>query len=151
MIELLLVLGIIASLAAIVIMAINPSKQLAQTRNTQRQTYARTIVDAVYQYAIDNPTGTGLSGVTTSFQMLGTATNCNVHCGNTTITTANCLDISTALIPLYINSIPVDPSTNTGTTTFSAALTGYAIKKVNNRYTVRSCNAELGQTIEVAR
>ena len=37
LIEILVVIGIIAVLAAIVIVAINPAKQFAQDRNTQRE------------------------------------------------------------------------------------------------------------------
>lgn len=54
MIELLLVIGIIAILASIVIVAINPTKQLGDARNSQRRSDVNTILSAVYQYAIDN-------------------------------------------------------------------------------------------------
>ena len=54
LIELLLVIGIIAILAAIVIVAINPSKQLGDARDAQRRSDVNTILNGFWQYAIDN-------------------------------------------------------------------------------------------------
>ncbi len=54
LIEILLVIAIMAILAAIVIVAINPGKQFGEAQNVQRQSDVRAILDAVIQYSLDN-------------------------------------------------------------------------------------------------
>ncbi len=57
LIELIVVIGIIAILAAIVIVAVNPARQFASARNTARSNDTLAIVDAIYQQAADSSTG----------------------------------------------------------------------------------------------
>ena len=54
LLEILLVVGIISILAGIVIVAINPSKQLATVRNAERKSDIKQIDSALTQYYIDN-------------------------------------------------------------------------------------------------
>lgn len=54
LIEILVVIGIIAVLAAIVLVAINPARQFAQARNTERQSNVTAILDAIGQYTADH-------------------------------------------------------------------------------------------------
>ncbi len=54
LIELLLLVGILAILAAIIIVAFNPTQQVAAARDAQRRSDVSTILNAVYQYAIEN-------------------------------------------------------------------------------------------------
>src|SRR3989338_2496935 len=81
LIELLVVIAIIGSLSMIVITAINPSRQLAQARNAQRQAHIHAIANAVEQYSIGSG-GHLPSGIDTSLRMVGTAASgCSVNCG----------------------------------------------------------------------
>ncbi len=54
LLEILLVVAAIAILAGIIILAINPNKQLGDTRNSQRRLAIDAIVNAVYQYSLDH-------------------------------------------------------------------------------------------------
>src|SRR4051812_30481645 len=53
-IELLVVMGIIAVLASIVLIALNPARHFAEARNTQRTSNVTAILDAVSQNIADN-------------------------------------------------------------------------------------------------
>jgi type IV pilus assembly protein PilA len=54
LIEVLLVIAMLAILAAVVIVAINPGKQFGEAQDAQRRNDVRSIMDAVQQYALDN-------------------------------------------------------------------------------------------------
>ncbi len=81
LLELLITIGIIAGLATVTIVAINPKRNFSQAQNTARQGDLQKILGALNQYAIEK-NGSFPAGVTTTLQMLGTATSsCNVVCG----------------------------------------------------------------------
>ncbi len=85
LLEILLVVAAIAILAGIVIVAINPGKQLAAVRNTARRSDVSAILNAVYQYSLDN-NGLFPASVDTTLRMLGAAgSGCNVSCGGGTV------------------------------------------------------------------
>ncbi|MCA9365227.1 MAG: prepilin-type N-terminal cleavage/methylation domain-containing protein [Candidatus Moranbacteria bacterium] len=136
LLEILLVVAALAILAGIVILAINPSKQLAETRNAQRWVDVNTIINAVYQYSIDN-NGVLPASITTTLTPI-----CQ---SGGTCTSLIDLGVLTAS-ETYIVAIPVDPS-ETG-----ANDSGYDIQETaNGRVTVSAPNAELSATISVTR
>ncbi len=114
LIEILIVIGIIAILATIVIIAINPSRQFAQARNTQRVSNVNTILNAIGQRIADNkglfPVDTGCPVVTA-----GTVYTIGIGSGtfiSTSTPPATALIDMSCLTPTYIPSqLPVDPST----------------------------------------
>jgi prepilin-type N-terminal cleavage/methylation domain-containing protein len=81
MIELLIVIAVIAVLAIVVFILLDPATRFAKSRNAQRWTDTRAVVDAVSLYQIDNISGLPV-GIDTDLKMMGTAgTGCSVVCG----------------------------------------------------------------------
>ncbi len=131
LIELLLVIGIIAILAAIVIVAINPTKQLGDARDAQRRSDVNTILNAVYQYAIDN-NGTIPSGITT--------TETGICRSDGVADCSSLVDLS-VLTGSYVVAIPVDPqATDEDSTEYTI------VRDANDRITVTAPNTEQSTT-----
>lgn len=81
LLEILLVVAAIAVLAGIVIVAINPARQLAASRNAARQSDASAILNSIYQYSLDN-NGVFPASIDINLRMLGTSgSGCTVACG----------------------------------------------------------------------
>lgn len=129
LVELLLVVAIISILAAIVIIAINPRKQLDETKDATRKTDMITILDAVYQYTIDTR-GTLPANIPSAPNEICRTTATSGQC-----TLAGLVDLSVLTDNgTYIAAIPVDvdASTTNGTgyrisTTTGRRVTVYAI------------------------
>jgi type II secretory pathway pseudopilin PulG len=84
-IQLILTIALIAILAAIVFIAINPSKNFAETRNEQRMSDLKSITNGLQQYTVDNQ-GQFFPTIDNKLRIIGTATS---GCASTcTIVTA---------------------------------------------------------------
>jgi len=143
LIELLLVIGIIAILASIVIVAINPTKQLGDARDAQRRSDVNTILNAVYQYAIDN-NGSLPADITTTTQ-----TVCKSD--DALIAACNTMADSTLLAGLtgsYLVAMPADPLSPSG----SASTMYTIVKDSRGRVTVTApVTEQASETISVTR
>ncbi len=110
LIEILVVIGIIAVLAAIVIVAINPARQFAQARDSQRHSNINTILNAIGQRMADNkgvfnsPTASiSCPTLPASAQQIsnGAGTGIDLSC----------------LVPMYMSIMPSDPTSASGNDT----------------------------------
>ncbi len=131
LIELLVVIGIIGILAAIVLVAVNPGRQFAQARDTQRRADLYSITNAIYQYATEN-NGNLPTSITTSPTDVGTSG----------------LNLAADIVPTYIAAIPEDPGP-----TSTQAQTLYMVNLDANGRVVATAASELnpGVIITVTR
>lgn len=139
LIELLVVIGILVVLFAIVLVAVNPTRQFAQARNTTRRSNVAAILNAIGQYSAEN-SGNLPAGITSTAQNISN-TGANL-CGS--------------LVPIYLASLPVDPqSTNPDpiNSCVGAYNTNYQVYvDANNRLTVLAPTTEVAApTISVTR
>jgi prepilin-type N-terminal cleavage/methylation domain-containing protein len=144
LIEILLVIGIIVLLAGAIIVAINPGRQFAKARNTQRVTDTNAILSAIVQNMTDNQGRWNCAGSTNYSTTLPTST---VAIVSTNEANAGEIDLR-CLAPNYIPRLPIDPSLPTGSTS-----TGYTLQYATSsgRITICAPNAELGETICTTR
>lgn len=85
LIEITITVGILAMLASIVIVGVNPKKQIDTTHNAQRLGHIATIAGGINHYAIDTFSDYP-AGIDTTLRMLGTGTSsCAVTCGPGTL------------------------------------------------------------------
>lgn len=131
LIELLIVVAIVAILAGVVLIAVNPARQMGQARNAERAAEVNAILSAINQYQIDNATLPAC--ITTSDSCIGTT---------------GCCDLTSAIVTGgYIADIPIDPAAGCNATN-----TCYNVKKTTtNRVNVSAPNAELGVSISFTR
>ena len=121
LLEILLVVAAISILAGIVILAINPSKQLADVRNAQRRVDVNTILNAVLQYKVDHNGGlpepvTGYAISTIEYYICPTFYSEQGNCEGK----VDLLDLTDN--QKYLVTIPFDPSVP------DVSNTGYKIK-----------------------
>ncbi|MDP2815909.1 MAG: type II secretion system protein [Rectinemataceae bacterium] len=135
LIEILLVIGIIAVLATVVIVALDPAKRFADARDARRLSDIQSILTAVSQYVIDNK-GTLPAGASTFERQIGIGVACDIStaiCAATSGT--DCLDLSVELVR-YLKTLPYDPANGSSTRTH------YSLQvDANNIVTVRACDS----------
>lgn len=138
-VELIIVIGVLAVLAAITLAAINPAEQFAKSRDTKRRAAVEALSNAIQQYTAKQ------RGVLPE-QITETET----------VISSSGVDLCDMLTPEYITSLPQDPQLNNGSRIFPSQCgeydTGYTVQLIeNDHFVVRAPFAETVETISQTR
>ena len=124
LIEILVVIGMLAILATVVLVAINPLRQFAQARNSQRQANVSALLNAISERIADNRGMFTDADGSCAIALPATATDIKKSGG---------YDLRPCLVPTYIAELPYDPSTGNNTCSEDAGCvsgsydTGYTV------------------------
>ncbi len=147
LIEVLVVIGIIAILAAVVLVAVNPARQFKLARDSQRVSNVNAILNALGQNMAEHRGSLICNGVQLSLPAGGQEVLLR-HDGS-----GEGFDIGACVVPDYMSALPYDP----GSTTFfynspDSYNTGYYLTQnvADNRITIRA-NGEINPSIAVSR
>ncbi len=132
--EIILVIIAIIVLLGIIIVIISPYKNFSETRNLKRESDINTILNAVYQYTIDN------SSLPTTI----TKTKTEI-CATEATTCTGLVDLN--MLKKYLSTLPRDPNGKCKTNGICYTI----MKTVENRITITAPNAESDKIISVTR
>jgi prepilin-type N-terminal cleavage/methylation domain-containing protein len=145
LIEVLVVIGIIAVLAAVVLVAVNPARQFKLARDSQRTSNVNTLLNAIHQNMAEHRGLLICGTVTKEVPLIATVVKSNSVPNSPG-------DIADCLVPNYVSSLPFDPSLTgahfASTTDYD---TGYEVFKDSNGRITASSTGELVPTISVTR
>lgn len=149
LIELLIVIGVIAVLATVVIVALDPVRRFQDARDARRRNDIDQIITAAKTHQVDNG-GAYLASITamtagSAYQIGTNAAGCNAGC-TAQVTQAACVDITGFVTAGYLGSVPFDPSSGVATATDY-----YMIRNANGTLTVGACDPERATSISAVR
>jgi prepilin-type N-terminal cleavage/methylation domain-containing protein len=156
LIELLIVIAIIAILAAVVFVALDPLTRFRDARDSSRWADVNEILSAAKIDQIDNG-GAYVAAITAmtagEVYMIGTATaTCddnNGSCDTNVTDDDNCVDVTALATEGYLASVPISP---TGAVTWAATTTGYTAQRDSTGIIhIRACESENTTEISVSR
>lgn len=155
LIELLIVIAIIAILAAVVFVALDPLTRFQDARDSSRWNDVTALLSAIKVDQVDNG-GSYLPAITNAtagtVYMISNATTtsgCNLTCDVTIAATGDCVNLQGLADEGYVGSLPVSPN---GTGSWSSTYTGYyMIKSSVGNVTIGACESENTSSISVTR
>lgn len=154
LIELLIVVAIMAIIAVVVFVALNPAKRFQDSRDSVRWQQVSELLNALKLDQVDHngaylPAVASLS--TSSVYMIGTdVANCNANPCRTGVSGNNtCVSLVELVNRGYMSSIPISPN---GASTWTSGLTGYTLQlDVNGSVFIRACENEASTEIVLSR
>jgi type II secretory pathway pseudopilin PulG len=145
-IEIVIALALIATMAFLIISAFNPAGLLASSRNSERRLHLQAILSAVRQNIAENPTG------------LFNCVNGNIPTSSRRMASASSsanYNIAPCLVPNYLDAMPFDPSASSSHYTSNSDYdSGYNILENTStppQITLIAPYAELGVTVSSTR
>lgn len=108
LIEILVVLGMLALLSTVVLVAVNPLRQFAQARNTQREANVSALLNAVGHRLADN------QGI---FTTASSSCEASLPSSAKKIQSEDGYDLRPCLVPNYLPELPYDPAEGMNTCT----------------------------------
>lgn len=158
LIELLIVVAIMAIIAAVVFVSLDPLKRFQDSRDSVRWQQASQILTAIKLDQLDNG-GSYMGAVddmnTTTIYMItsnGAVSGCDDKNGFCDVSVSNdsaCVDLTGLVTDGYLSKVPVSPN---GDGTWTEAYTGYTLQKSSNgSIVIRSCESENSTEIELSR
>jgi prepilin-type N-terminal cleavage/methylation domain-containing protein len=150
LIELLIIIAVIAILATIVFVALDPLARFQDARNARRWTDVNAILNAIKLYQVDNkgvlPGDIDNATVNLAYE-IGNGTSCSVTCSMPVLTTENdCVDLNYLVGRGYLPAIPHDPNAPNSSDEFTHY---YVIKSETGALTIGACDEELGTNSQV--
>ena len=151
LIELLIVIAIIAILAAVVFVALDPLTRFQDARNARRWSDADAVLSAIKLDQVDNGGSyhanvSGMTAGTTYMVVDGVGSDPTGICG---LAGDNRVNLDFLVTEGYLGDVPVSPN-GTGTWT-SGTYSGYTMSRsATNALTITACETE-GGTVTITR
>lgn len=156
LVELLIVIAIIAILASVVFVALDPLTRFREARDSRRWADISSLVNAIKVDQVDNG-GAYLTAITSmatsTVYMIGTATTgCddqNTYCDTAVTSDTACVNLTGLATEGYLGSVPISPN---GAGSWSASVSGYTLQRSSTGIiTARSCESENTTEITLSR
>ena len=146
LLEILLVIGIIAVLATVVAVSLDPATRFQNAKDARRLSDIQSILSAIHQSIVDNRGALPAGIDTTEREIASSGSGCSIDTDICHVSGGgDCVDLSEPLAK-YSKMMPYDPEEG------SESHTRYSVQvKENNIVTVRACDSADEEIASVSR